>query len=203
MKHFARWLFICMMLGMALVGTSLRSPSTHAAGCLSTEYPTFGYDMQRTSWNSQECILAGALPAVQWLNPYAGVTFADKEGVSVYKDQAFVGQVNQMLAYNRFTGAINWSFATGAPLVGAATVYQNQLFFGSPDTRLYSLKPTGVVLWVASVGVPISSTPAGFDKLVIVSMDNGAVYAFDVLTGALVWSTPILGKTVSSPAIFD
>jgi outer membrane protein assembly factor BamB len=74
------------------------------------------------------------------------------------------------------------------------------VFVAAPEGNLYAVD-RGVIRWRAATSGGIMSSPATDGRFVYVGSNDGSLYAFDIRTGATVWST-YLGPTWidSSPA---
>jgi outer membrane protein assembly factor BamB len=204
MKHLARLAVVpIILLAMSIVsGLGGASPQAYAACPPIAGYPTFGFDTGRTSYNPYECtITPSAAPPFNWISPFS-LPSAPREGISTDSTQGYVGVGNAMEAFKLASGTPAWSFPTAGPIVGAATVYLGNIYFGSQSGVFYALNPVGSPICATYLGAPISTTPIGFQNTIVVSTSNGRVFGVNATTCGILWSTPILGLSISSPSLY-
>lgn len=203
-KHLLRFLIVPLLLlaGFAVTSLSGASPRAYAACPPIAGYPTFGFDNGRTSYNPSECIISPSVaPPFNWISPF-GLLAAPREGISTDSTQGYVGRGPGLLAFSLATGTPLWVAPASNTVVGSATVYLGNIYFGSIGGDFHAVTPAGVPICSNSLGVAITTTPIGFQNVVIVSLANGMVVGFNFNTCAVMWATPILGSSVSSPALY-
>lgn len=101
------------------------------------------------------------------------------------------------------TGALRWSFDTGAPIKASATLVGRRIFIGNYAGALYALDArNGTVLWVSSWHGSFYSTAAVSDGRVYVGSLDGQLYAFSARTGEELWATGLGGYVYAAPAVW-
>lgn len=94
-------------------------------------------------------------------------------------------------------------FPTPGQIVGSATVYQGKIYFGSQSGDFYAVNTDGSLACSAALGGSISTTPTVEQNMVVVSRDDGVVIGLDATNCLILWATPDLGLSISSPAIYQ
>lgn len=123
----------------------------------------------------------------------------------------YVGDWNGVVhAYNRFTGAEQWTFRTGGAIKGSAAVSGRRLYIGSYDGHVYALRAlSGRLLWRAAAQPRFGSTgtfyatPALAYGRVYIGATDGKMYAYGANTGHLLWSHQTGGYIYASAAVSD
>lgn len=196
---------LVLLTGIVAYGSGTTRAEAHAvaSACPAVDYPTFGFDQGRSSNNSSECVInPSTIPAFNWVASFASSTLGAREGISTLGKEGFIGLANKLIAIDLPTGAVIWSFPTGAPISGAATTFLGNVYFGSQDSKFYALTASGSLICAISLGAPITTTPVGYLNTVIVSASNGRVYGLNASTCAPIWATSSLGLTITSPSVF-
>jgi outer membrane protein assembly factor BamB len=82
------------------------------------------------------------------------------------------------------TGALVWSYTTGAGVDSSPAVANGVVYVGSWDNNVYVLKAsTGALLWKYTTGAWVESSPAVANGVVYVGSWDNNVYAFGLRTG--------------------
>jgi eukaryotic-like serine/threonine-protein kinase len=106
----------------------------------------------------------------------------------------YVGNNNgDMLAIDRSTETVAWTYSTGSAIVGTPVFVNNTLYFGATDYNVYAVDAyTGEVLWLYFAGGPVVSSPAmGADGKLYVVAGFGDVIALEASTGTELWAYTI------------
>jgi outer membrane protein assembly factor BamB len=114
-----------------------------------------------------------------------------------------------------------WTFETGGPISASPTVVDGVLYIGNNTGRLVALDVrTGKLLWSQQAKNDLMAEPLVVGNLVIVGEGNettdvrsgvvhvglegeNAILAFDRSTGKPVWSVPVGGTAMPTPALVD
>jgi outer membrane protein assembly factor BamB/alpha-L-arabinofuranosidase len=112
------------------------------------------------------------------------------------------------------TGSLIWSNQTGAKVSGSAAVVSNTVFIASENGKLYSFDAaTGATNWSVQVSTrPIAHAPAVAYGTVfigsgasggaeVLAMSGGAMYGYDMQTGAQVWTASRGPQGYGAPAL--
>ncbi len=114
-----------------------------------------------------------------------------------------------LYALNAATGKPEWKFNVGGP-VSSATYANGVVFVGAFERQFYALDATtGALKWKFYDFAGAFSTPTVYNGKVYVSLTGSSywgrdVYAFDVLSGRLVWKKTISAGgygSISSPTV--
>jgi len=116
----------------------------------------------------------------------------------------------RVVSFNATTGAILWSFQTGAEVFAGPTLSHDGslLFIGSGDSYEYCLvASSGARVWASMTNGSVFSNPSltPDGSTVYTGSADGHVYAFDSKSGALQWQTaspfpqPVASASVISP----
>jgi outer membrane protein assembly factor BamB len=90
---------------------------------------------------------------------------------------------DNLYALNASTGALLWSYATGAPVLSSLAVANGVVYVGSdyPDDKVYALNAkTGALLWSYTTGTVEYSSPAVSNGVVYLGSYDHNLYAFDL-----------------------
>jgi len=170
--------------------------------------------------------LASQTGTVYAIEPTTGTQFWSydvpsgiQSGIAIGPDESlyFGCNDNNVYSLKSSTGKLNWTFAIGFPVyptpaVGPDnTVYVNvncdkTVNFEPVDLALLALDgATGTMKWETPMnGVPYSaqtSPTISSNGNVYVGLDNGTLYAFDAVTGAVKWNYYNYGYPASTPVI--
>jgi outer membrane protein assembly factor BamB len=89
-------------------------------------------------------------------------------------------------------GGVEWSFATGGPIVGSPVVADGVAYVASLSGYLYAIdQSTGKERWKFKSSRPIASTPAVADGMLYFVSSAGALAALDLATGQPKWVTAV------------
>ena len=177
--------------------------SAQIAFLVQTDWPKFGFDLQRTGLNPYENILnpsSVTLLAPQW-------KYATGRNVgsspAVVNGVAYVGSDDgNVYALDAVTGALVWKYATGNAVESSPAVATGTVYIGSDDHNVYALDAkTGALVWKYATVSAVESSPAVANGVVYVGSRDNSVYALDATTGALVWAYATQGAVDSSPAV--
>lgn len=110
-----------------------------------------------------------------------------------------------LLALDANTGSQLWLAPMPGPQWSSPAVENGRVFVGSRDDhKLYAFDAaTGNTLWTATTGDWVQTSPAVANGVVYIGNNAGVVYAFNALSGALIWQTafaPGFGS-LSSPTV--
>jgi outer membrane protein assembly factor BamB len=132
--------------------------------------------------------------------PYTYGSFVLKSSPAVHSGRIFVGSIDgNMYAIDAGTGNIAWKFQTGGPIHSSPAVFDGAVYFTAeePDTgTLYKVDATsGMQLWKQEIpyefqftgGNQMLGSPSVADGKVFASASLRAYYAFDVVSGEVVW----------------
>ncbi len=119
----------------------------------------------------------------------------------------FFGADDNRLYALQPSGALNWSFETGAEILSSPSISTDgRIVFGSLDSRLYSLSSPGALVWSYEAESPLFSSPAlASDGEVYFGVgfswgDDGLVYAL-TSAGVFSWVYETDNYVNSSPAV--
>jgi outer membrane protein assembly factor BamB len=124
---------------------------------------------------------------------------------AVAGDLLIVGAMDgALLALRRSDGAIVWRTRLGAGIVSAPVIHGGTAIVGARDYLLHGVRLTdGGDAWTQHFWASwVESTPRIADGVLYVgSSDLRAVRALDPSTGAVLWSTDVLGAAWGSPVV--
>lgn len=120
-------------------------------------------------------------------------------------DQVFVGTAdNYILALDRTTGELQWSYETGHSIWGQPAYKDGVLVVASQDHSLYGFDTqSGEKLWQATFDGALPSSPALNDNLAYVSSFDGNVHAVEISTGEVKWNAPAENAIWGGPTYAD
>lgn len=118
---------------------------------------------------------------------------------------------------------VSWRISTGAAFSSSPSLADGLIFIGNNAGSLYAVDAaSGKIAWIAHAGNPLMSAPLVVGNAVIVGEGNAnsppqsspsrpihvgkgpnALLAFNRETGALLWSTPLQGTGMPTPALVD
>lgn len=170
---------------------------------VSTDWPTFHFENDRSGNNTYENILSSS--NVSNLGSYWGdVIGSDIESSPVVANgTVFVGSTdNNIYALDASTGALRWSATTGNVIESSPAVANKVVYVGSGDTSLYALDASsGALLWKSSVFASIEASPAVANGTVYISSVGGGLWAFDASNGTELWQAGEDTTPLTSPAV--
>jgi outer membrane protein assembly factor BamB len=200
-----------LMLAIMPLWLMLAAGNTSAQTSSSTPSPSdwtqfLRNNMQR--WNPYETVVDANNAAnlqLKWSAATNGALFGvNDSSPAVVNGVVYVGSGNgSVYALNASSGAVLWSFATGAfvassPAVVNGVVYVGALARFGDGGMFYALNAsTGAQLWSFVTDNPVTSSPAVVNGVVYVGSSNGNVYALNASTGAQLWSF-VTGNTASA-----
>jgi outer membrane protein assembly factor BamB len=92
----------------------------------------------------------------------------------------------------RQLGGVDWSFATGGPVVGSPVTADGVVYIASLSGFLYAIdQQTGKERWKFKSSRPIASTPAVANGTLYFVSSAGALAALDLATGQPKWVTAV------------
>jgi outer membrane protein assembly factor BamB len=121
--------------------------------------------------------------------------------------QVIIGGYDKILySLDAETGAQNWTFEGAANRYIGNILYANDTIYApNADERLYALDMNGTPLWDEPfrAGQALWAAPAvdsSANTLYMTSMDRN-IYAINGETGEMIWSKPLDGASVGTPAL--
>ena len=166
-------------------------------------WPEFGHDSGHVGLQTWETALTTTtVPklAVKWSFPTGGPVTG---GPAVSRGILYVGsQDGTLYARNAGTGKVLWGYPTGGAITSTPAVDNNRVFVYSTGGVFYALNATtGKLLWQRSIGADSDSSPVTANGVVYVGTHyDGNLYAFNEVTGSMVWNFPTSGP-LDSPAV--
>ncbi len=83
----------------------------------------------------------------------------------------------KLYAFDRWTGAVAWTFPTGGKIQSGPSIAGKLAYFGSQDGKLYAIDATsGTLAWHCDLGNRIFSSPWPGNGSLFVGCDDGFVY---------------------------
>ena len=122
------------------------------------------------------------------------------DGSHVYATSAF----GEVLALDASSGAIQWRKSVGSPVRGAPTVSNGRVLFTSVANQVFCLSTSdGSEIWTSQgvgeqASVIASTSPAIQGEAVIVPQTSGDLTAFQVTSGAPLWTDTLSSTDTSS-----
>ncbi|MCP4248762.1 MAG: PQQ-binding-like beta-propeller repeat protein, partial [bacterium] len=114
---------------------------------------------------------------------------AVKAGPVVVGDHVVVARTDGVVvALDRRTGQVVWTFATGGEILGTPAWSGQLLVFGSGDGSVYALDESGQRVWVFEAGAPVYGPPLIDAGLVFIGDNGGRLHALDLGTGRPRWT---------------
>jgi outer membrane protein assembly factor BamB len=109
--------------------------------------------------------------------------------------QLIVGGYDHILySLSPSDGSINWTFEKAKDRwIGSAAVGNNMIFAPSADFNLYALNMKGELQWSFTAGAAFWSQPVVDGKKVYAASLDHTVYALNIETGKLIWSSKLDG----------
>jgi len=109
--------------------------------------------------------------------------------------QLIVGGYDRILySLSPSNGAINWTFEDAKDhWIGSAVAGKDMIFAPSADYHLYALDLQGKLVWKFTAGQALWGTPVIDDTNVYFGSMDHKVYALNMTTGKMVWSTELDG----------
>jgi outer membrane protein assembly factor BamB len=108
----------------------------------------------------------------------------------------------KLYAFNAENGFQRWSYDTGtsaAGIVSSPVMYQNLIIVANEDGNVVAVDQSGALKWSEKLTTNVSSAPAVRNGLLLVSGDDGTLYALAGDGNGLEWSLPLGSKLTSSP----
>ena len=131
--------------------------------------------------------------------PYGSTT----SGIAFGGGRVFMSTADSYLrAYDGMTGDLVWSFPAGG-YVGAPTIVGDVLYLQTLFAGVFAVDAaSGEPIWGFDYGDEAGSGPAVFgNRLFVNGGYDRRVQAVTADTGALVWTTPVDGDVLGSPAV--
>lgn len=167
------------------------------------DWPMLGHDAAHTGFNSSEIFLKPPLRLKWSAGPYCSSGFAPVVGEGL--EYVGAGSRQTVLAFNALTGAQVWTHPTSGRIESGLAVGNGKVYAGDRSGWLYALdSQTGVERWryqasTGSLGIE-NSSPTLKDGAVFVGAP-GHTYGINAETGAVIWSSYIMGSFRTSPAV--
>jgi outer membrane protein assembly factor BamB len=185
---------------MLLGAVALLLPSQASAA----DWPQYRYAADRSGFNPAETTLNASNVSQLVLSWRTTIGNAPLSTPVVAGGAVYVGSNDgNLYALNASTGAILWNGHTGASIPRSPAVAGDRVFVGSDDAKVYAF-PTSCAtpcapLWATATAGRISADPAISNGVVYVGAGSGAegdLWAFDSVTGAVVWTAHLPGAPV-------
>lgn len=193
------------------VAFAIQAHSTRRLATTHTvDWPTFGYNVAHTHYNPHETILNPsniAKLALDWKAPTG--LFVQSSPVEANGIVYFGSEDEQLYAVDAQTGIRKWVGVTGGLIDATPAVANGVVYAASDDSFVYAYEANdGALLWKAHAGdAGTYSSPTVANGIVYVGYQldsfNGALFAFNALTGALVWENDLMQPIYSVPAVVN
>ncbi len=147
---------------------------------------------------------------VAWRVPLDGEVWGEV-AVDNTTNTAYVGTAaGTLYAINISEGdlseRVKWQFAADGAITGNVVFHDGAIYFGDLASNFYRLNPRSQSVdwqfeaeaWVWAEGVPDNQKGT-----IYVSTLGGHVYALDIGSGNLIWSTRIEGQIIGTPLLFE
>lgn len=130
----------------------------------------------------------------------------------VAQDSVFIGSMyGKAYSFDALDGSTNWSYQTGAPIMGSAAYESSVVMFGSLDGNIYGFNPTnGTLLWTRPVNGPVSAHLKVYGGYLYIGTRAGWFYKINVTDGSIAWQyrvaipgdagSPFGGSAIVAPA---
>jgi outer membrane protein assembly factor BamB len=116
-----------------------------------------------------------------WALDRKGETFSGDLGVAhglLYFGGAGKDGKGSIYAFDRATGALEWRFATSAPVSSSPVIAGRMVYIGSEDGAYYGLDAlTGEEQWRFELGIKVLGGPALGNGVLYLTGGDGALYA--------------------------
>jgi outer membrane protein assembly factor BamB len=176
-----------------------------------TGWPTFGFDMQRTSYNPNETVLnptnVSSLTLGWSKNIPGGTGFGSSPIIA--NGIVYIGDdTDTLYAYDATTGNFLWRdfIKFGVPLVTVVNGVAYVTTYASFNLVALDAK-TGSLLWNTKMPGLTNSSPAVVNNIIYVSLLNsvngGSLAAFNATDGSSLWNQPLPDGVNGSPAIVN
>ncbi|HEV2581604.1 MAG TPA: PQQ-binding-like beta-propeller repeat protein [Ktedonobacteraceae bacterium] len=172
-------------------GSHSASPSPFASTS-GGQWPSYGYDVAGTRYNSKEKTLKPAnvgTMALDWSYKTGGYV---QSSPAVVNGVVYIGSNDGYLyAFEASTGALLWSYYSGyyGGFIGSPAVANGVVYAGSNSKEMYALNAsTGALIWSYTLGTATTASPTLANGIVYIMDENGVVYAFKARNGNLLWT---------------
>jgi hypothetical protein len=109
-----------------------------------------------------------------------------------------------LVAMDRKTGELIWSYATGYALRGGMAERDSVVCFGTGSGKVYGLAvPSGSVLWEFATDGIVTAAPLIVGSAVIVGSHDRTLYSLDLITGRLIDKKRLDGPVTATAAAVD
>ncbi|OPX64719.1 MAG: outer membrane biogenesis protein BamB [Methanomassiliicoccales archaeon PtaB.Bin215] len=108
----------------------------------------------------------------------------------------------KLYAFNAENGFQRWSYDTGtsdAGIVSSPVMYQNLIIVANEDGNVVAVDQSGAPKWSEKLATTVSKSPAVRNGLLLISGDDGTLYALAGDGSKQEWSVPLGSKVTSSP----
>lgn len=137
---------------------------------------------------------------VTWRHAFQPEKIYPQVQAIVANGKVFVGtEMGNLYALNATTGAQDWKFTAGGPILNSVAVDSGRVFFGAMDGAVYAIDAvTGSQQWKAQLSqfLGFSTAPVIAEGKVMIGGRNGIFYALNPGNGSVMWSynagSPIL-----------
>jgi len=152
------------------------------------EWPQVQRDAQRTGYTSETL---GNTFQVMWTHPFQPEKVYPQAQAIVYAGKVFVGtEMGNMYALDALTGAQEWVYNVGAPILNSVAASDSKVFFGAMDGSVYALDvSSGALIWKSQLSwrLGFSTAPVIADNKIMLGGRNGTFYALDLENGSTIW----------------
>jgi hypothetical protein len=154
-----------------------------------SEWPQVQRDAQRSGYYPSTL---GTNFQVAWRHAFQPEKVYPQVQAIVASGKVFVGTENgNLYALNATTGAEEWHYTAGGPIMNSVAVDGGRVFFGAMDGAVYALDAAnGSLLWMAQLSqfLGFSTAPVIADGKVMLGGRNGIFYALNPSDGNVLWS---------------
>lgn len=109
-----------------------------------------------------------------------------------------------MYALDMNTGACNWHYSAGSPLVSSVLQLNSEIYFTASDGTIHCVSAeSGKKLWIHEGSSPAVSTPVTAGDAILVTALDGGVKSLNSKDGAVNWTYRCDKGVVASPQIVE
>lgn len=153
-----------------------------------SDWPQLQNNPQRTGYSPE---VLGSNIRIVWRHAFQPERVYPQVQAIIYQGLVFVGtQSGNLYAFNATSGAQQWVFQAGGPIVASVAAANGRVFFGAMDGAVYALNvANGTQLWKAQLSwrIGFSTAPVYADGKIMLGGRNGIFYGLDPLSGSVIW----------------